>query len=356
MTAGTARHYSAETYDDPGLSFDARPQRMLGGAALTCIAFACSWTLCSNLIGPPAGSIDISGTRGDRLMAAAPRAANPATAPSKPNLPSQPTPQRLAKAKAALAEFALLFDPHYATGSPPGMFAQSTPYQPRGWQVAAAPPAAQAAPAVASASPPASKSAQSVALAPPPRAPATRMAAIRDDIHRGAAKAMADTRTIFEKLFGKSSPSLSLAYADADAGGLGARGGTSGLYDRSTAVYDISAHKVYLPDGTELEAHSGYGSLLDDPSHADVHDRGVTPPTLYQLEPRESLFHGVRALRLIPVDDNKVFGRSGLLAHSYMLGPNGDSNGCVSFKDYDAFLEAFENQKISRLAVVSHLE
>ena len=31
---------------------------------------------------------------------------------------------------------------------------------------------------------------------------------------------------------------------------------TTGLYDRQTAVYDISAHAVYLPNGTILEAHS----------------------------------------------------------------------------------------------------
>jgi hypothetical protein len=35
---------------------------------------------------------------------------------------------------------------------------------------------------------------------------------------------------------------------------------------------------------------------------------------------------------MIPEDSLKVFGRAGLLAHSFMLGPNGDSNGCVSFK------------------------
>jgi hypothetical protein len=45
-------------------------------------------------------------------------------------------------------------------------------------------------------------------------------------------------------------------------------------------------------------------------------------------------FHGVRAIRLVPVGDGKMFGRDGLLAHSYMLGPNGQSNGCVSFSDY----------------------
>ena len=73
--------------------------------------------------------------------------------------------------------------------------------------------------------------------------------------------------------------------------------------------------------------------------------RGVTPPHLYDLKPREALFHGVPALRLNPVGgEEAIYGRSGLLAHTYMLGPNGDSNGCVSFKDYNAFLHAYRNR------------
>jgi hypothetical protein len=38
-----------------------------------------------------------------------------------------------------------------------------------------------------------------------------------------------------------------------------------------------------------------------------------------------------------------------------MLGPNGQSNGCVSFRDYAAFLRAYENGQIKRLAVVAGL-
>jgi hypothetical protein len=38
-----------------------------------------------------------------------------------------------------------------------------------------------------------------------------------------------------------------------------------------------------------------------------------------------------------------------------MLGPNGDSNGCVSFRDYDAFLRAFRSGQISKLVVVTRL-
>jgi Protein of unknown function (DUF2778) len=145
--------------------------------------------------------------------------------------------------------------------------------------------------------------------------------------------------TIFQKLFGKPAP-VKLAYAATDDGGLGVGQMGAARYDQWTAVYDISAHTVYMPDGTEPEAHSGLGSWLDDPNHADEKMRGVTPPNVYDLELREELFHGVRALRLIPQDERKIFGRAGLLAHSFLLGPNGDSNGCVSFRIYDAFLRA----------------
>jgi hypothetical protein len=126
-------------------------------------------------------------------------------------------------------------------------------------------------------------------------------------------------------------------------------------YDRLTAIYDIVAHTVTLPDGTRLEAHSGLGDRLDDPRYVSERDRGATPPHLYDLEPREGSFHGVRALRLTPVGDGDIFGRVGLLAHPYMLGPRGDSNGCVSVRDYDAFLRAYQNGQVRRLAVVARL-
>jgi hypothetical protein len=127
-------------------------------------------------------------------------------------------------------------------------------------------------------------------------------------------------------------------------------------YDDHTAVYDISARVLYMPDGVKIEAHSGLGEYMDDPNHVDEHLRGATPPDLYDLQPRESLFHGIAAIRLVPVGgDAAVYGREGLLAHPFMMGDNGDSNGCVSIKDYDAFLKAFEDGKVTRLAVVAKL-
>jgi Protein of unknown function (DUF2778) len=58
---------------------------------------------------------------------------------------------------------------------------------------------------------------------------------------------------------------------------------------------------------------------------------------------------------MIPVGENSTLGRSGLLAHSYMLGPNGDSNGCVSIKNYEKFLKAFSDGEIKHLVVVPSL-
>lgn len=173
-------------------------------------------------------------------------------------------------------------------------------------------------------------------------------------------------QSMVEKLWGKREPSGGLlAYASADASVTSAIApkeqnpmlGGSAPYERDTAVYDITAKTVYLPDGTKLEAHSGLGSNLDDPRSSRVRMRGVTPPHIYNLKPREALFHGVPALRLTPIGgESAIYGRDGLLAHTFMLGPNGDSNGCVSFKDYYAFLDAYRNKGIRKLAVLARIE
>jgi Protein of unknown function (DUF2778) len=126
--------------------------------------------------------------------------------------------------------------------------------------------------------------------------------------------------------------------------------------DNHTAIYDIVAHTVYLPDGERLEAHSGLGRFLDDPHYAAQKARGPTPPNTYDLTLRGGLFHGVQAIRLNPVSDSKMFGRDGILAHTYMLGPSGQSFGCVSFKHYDAFLQAFLHGEVNRMVVVPHLQ
>jgi hypothetical protein len=210
---------------------------------------------------------------------------------------------------------------------------------------------------------------RSAAAAPPATAPrdaaASSRASARSVVAQVAPKQPPAARF---QLASASEGALPLAYAPSDAvkesavTGSGLKGlrprDTGPLADvdtRHTAIYDITARIVYLPNGRRLEAHSGLGNHMDDPQYAYARMTGPTPPNVYDLKLREKLFHGVRAIRLVPTDDSKMHGRSGILAHSYMLGPRGESNGCVSFSDYPAFLEAYLRGDVKRLVVVERL-
>lgn len=281
------------------------------------------------------------------------------------------------------------FDPTYSMGAPPARFARRAPAD------EATVPAPAAKPQEVALMQPAPTVKQLVASIPTPaarpseaRASEARAPQAEPQQHLAQASAakggayghdalvakarmalMAQPKSsnfsLFDKLFGGSqqqAPGPVLAYAGSDGGVLtngadAAAANEPSLTDRTTAVYDISAKKVYMPDGTKLEAHSGLGSRLDNPSSANEKMRGVTPPHIYDLKLREALFHGVAAIRLTPVGgDSAIYGRNGLLAHTYMLGPNGDSNGCVSFRDYNKFLTAFRNGEVKRLVVVAKLD
>jgi hypothetical protein len=341
------------------------PKNFFGGAAVACVVLGCAWTVYANIL---SASIypTMSGGNFDEPVNRRPQAVAARSAPVVKNVvASLSEATRLISAPATVPPGpSLSFDDRFAAAAPQGVAPTLQAETPK---LAEAPKPKPASPS--------SAPVQLAAIAPPPR-PADAQPAktpgttVRDMAQRAKAAVMsiasADKPSIFEKLWGKPQPKGSLlAFASADASVTGSLGpsqnpalaGTQPLYDRSTAVYDISAHMVYLPDGSKLEAHSGLGDKLDDPRYAHVRMRGVTPPHLYDLTPREALFHGVPALRLNPVGgEETIFGRSGLLAHTYMLGPNGDSNGCVSFKDYNAFLNAFRNQGIKRLAVVTRVE
>lgn len=125
------------------------------------------------------------------------------------------------------------------------------------------------------------------------------------------------------------------------------------------AVYDIGSATVYLPNGDKLEAHSGLAHMQDNPRYVTQKNRGPTPPNLYNLVMRESRFHGVEAIRLLPADGRKKYNRDGLLAHTYMYaggGSRSQSNGCVVFKRYERFLNAFKRGEIERLIVVPSMK
>jgi hypothetical protein len=322
---------------------------------------ACGWTLCINLTGAPDAMVSGASANTTTIVVADTDAAPQIDAGARADRLAAPRPaETVAKLEAAL------FDSRFSAGFPAGTYLKralladneplAIPETPP--PVSAPTHTAAPAPRVAALRQPLVRKPATHDGAAPSQAAATQVASAAPTQPTLFQKLFGHSESVFEKLFGKpQSPTVALAYAAPNDGvASDASSITTGRYDRQTAVYDISAHMVYLPDGSSLEAHSGLGGLLDDPQHTDARDRGATPATIYNLEPREALFHGVRALRLIPVDDDKVFGRSGLLAHSFMLGPNGDSNGCVSFRDYDAFLRAYDNHVIKRLAVVTRID
>ena len=355
-----------------GQSKKTNSHRLFSGLAAACLAIGCGWTVYTNIF---ASSVyPTLGTAGY-------------------DEPIVKLPHKLATRDAgqAVSEvFSLIGKPETVAALTPDMFnerfAAAEPQSVASNAASAPPPAVApppAAPKLAEApktkdSAPARAPTQVALNVPTPTPtphpveikPAAKSAgtSFRDLTQRAKAAVMSiasnDRQSITEKLWGKQAPShtslLSFASADANITGSipqNAAPASSPPYDRDTAVYDISAHMVYLPDGSSLEAHSGLGSELDNPRSASIKMRGVTPPHMYELTPREALFHGVPALRLNPIGgEDAIYGRVGLLAHTYMLGPNGDSNGCVSFKDYNAFLNAYRNQGIKKLAVVARVE
>jgi hypothetical protein len=357
-----------------------------GHAAIACLVLGCGYTVYSNVFGagiyPSVNNAVYEAPVVRRTSSSIARTVPPATvtrnvfADFPESAPTTPPSATIAAVNS------IMFNERFAAAAP-----QSEPSRvvdaPK---LAVAPPPAALpklaeAPKVKPGAPTKPSASVQVALATPaasaPRSGEAKTAkagaSVRDMAQRAKAAVMSvasgEKPDIVEKLWGKEPPRSSLlAFASADVSATGSVSGSgvkeqnpmlggSPPYDRQTAVYDISAKTVYLPDGTKLEAHSGLGDKMDDARSAHVRMRGVTPPHIYELSPRESLFHGVPALRLNPIGgEDKIFGRDGLLAHTYMLGGNGQSNGCVSFKDYYAFLNAYTNQGIRKLAVVAKVE
>ena len=349
------------------------PNHVFGSAAVACLVLGCAWTLHANVFGASVYPTMAGGNFDAPVIARSSFVAAVSPAPVAADFSgARPEPAAVISAPVAVAAIEPLdFNDRFGAAAPQSVEPRPQAETPKLASVSA--PVETSKPKQIAPQPAASKVAS---LAPAPGPAETKPAkgagaSVKDMAQRAKAAVMSiasnERQTIVEKLWGTPKPShgslLSFASADASVtGSLGssqnpALGGNTPRYDQSTAVYDITAHMVYLPDGTRLEAHSGLGSKLDDPRYAHVRMQGVTPPHLYDLKPREALFHGVPALRLTPIGgESAIYGRDGLLAHTYMLGPNGDSNGCVSFRDYNAFLQAYREKGIKRLAVVVRVE
>ena len=367
------------------------PQYFLGGVAVAGLVLGCAWTVYTNVFGanvyPSVNSAAFEAPAANNSTVIAARPVQPAFNEIFASLEQRPlvmpAPENVATS--------LMFSERFAAAAPQGEPSRSVEPQPvEATKLAEASPPAEAPKAVQASKPveppkpkvsaPATRLALNVPATAPKEAEAKAAedkaakapgTSVRDMAQRAKAAVMSiasnEKQTMVEKLWGKQPAGGGfLAYASADASVTGSiidtrsqnpMMGGAPPYDRQTAVYDISAQTVYLPDGTRLEAHSGLGSKMDDVRYSHVRMQGVTPPHIYELKPREALFHGVPALRLTPLGgEEKIHGRDGLLAHSYMLGPSGQSNGCVSFKDYYAFLDAYKNKGIRRLAVLAKVQ
>ncbi|MBR0957596.1 DUF2778 domain-containing protein [Bradyrhizobium japonicum] len=356
----------------------------LGAAAIGCAVMGAGWTIHCNIFGasvyPTVGSIGYD----EPVIKRAPRVVL-REASEAINETFALLPDRLQVAAPISRE---MFNERFAAAATQGVPSNAASAAPA-TQVAAAKETSKDAPKqsviakVADALKPAAKTADKaadkakrapegqmqLASADPAEivpAPEAKPKSFADRAKAAVMSITAPRQSMVEKLWGKREPSGALlAYASADASVTASIApkeqnpmlGGAPPYERDTAVYDITAKAVYLPDGTRLEAHSGLGSNLDDPRSSKIRMRGVTPPHIYTLKPREALFHGVPALRLTPIGgESAIHGRDGLLAHTFMLGPNGDSNGCVSFRDYYAFLDAYRNKGIRKLAVLARVE
>lgn len=372
------------------------PQYFLGSVAVAGLVLGCAWTVYTNVFGASvypsvnSAAFEAPAVKNPTVVAAPP--VRPAFNEIFASLPQQslviPAPENVASS--------LMFTERFAAAAAQGQPSRTVDPQPvETTRLAEASPPAEAPKAVQASKPaetpkpkvstPATKLALNVPATAPKETEAKTLEAkaaedktakasgstVRDMAQRAKAAVMSiasnDKQTMVEKLWGKQPAAGGfLAYASADASVTGSiidtrsqnpMMGGAPPYDRQTAVYDIAAKTVYLPDGTRLEAHSGLGSKMDDVRYSHVRMQGVTPPHIYELKPREALFHGVPALRLTPIGgEEKIHGRDGLLAHTYMLGPSGQSNGCVSFKDYYAFLDAYKNKGIRRLAVLAKIQ
>src|SRR6516165_4972319 len=221
--------------------------------------------------GGGADLVEVTGTRGDKLDVVIARGEKGDVIASRGE---GLRGDKLAVSKPSLSNvYATLFDPRFALDVPSG-FVSDTPVEQVALASSAPPPAASSA---------RNDRAAKSATAPRPNLAPIRTAAARDDgQNQPAADRPTMLQSIFAKLFGKPAP-VTLAYAATDDAGLSTSKNIVGRYDRYTAVYDISAHTVYMPDGSQLEAHSGLGDRLDDPRHADERMHGVTPPNIYNL-------------------------------------------------------------------------
>ena len=278
----------------------ANANHIFGGAAVACLVLGCAWNIHANVFGASIYPTVAGGNLDAHVMSRPSVVAVRRTPAADTILAALPEPAPVISAPATIASSSLMFSDRFAAAAPQAV---APAPQPETAKLASLSPPVEAvkqADAKQVAPPPAPSKVASLAPATDPaeakpaKAPA---ASVKDMAQRAKAAVMsitsADKPTMVEKLWGKEPSRSLLSYASADVSATGSLPkqqnpmlGGSAPYDRSTAIYDIAAREVYLPDGTVLEAHSGLGAKKDDVRFAHVRMQGVTPPHIYDLTPR----------------------------------------------------------------------
>ena len=276
MTFSSVLRSVSDGYDHKRSAGKARPQKILGGAAFACVAFACAWVLGANLVG---GALNQTSTD----QAPAPRGARLSVRP--PNLVNAYA--KLAAAMHGYAElpatdeYAAYFDPHYLLGLAPGDIfnrrGAGSGWQPGGGrrrQFHHPCRAGNFVDAEANRSPRRARrgGGNAAATAGSPR----RLDALRQSIP-------AEKPTIFQRLFGKPATGMTLAYAAPDDGAAWASGQhlRRPLRSLDRGLRHLRAHR--LPAGRH-DARSAFGTRQPDRRSARREKiRGATPPDVYDL-------------------------------------------------------------------------
>lgn len=276
------------------------PLNIVGGAAIAFVTLACGWTLYSNVFGsnPFGAGVDAPAAERRVVFVAASRGLDQQTFTDRFTALTVTVADEPPALTVEQKNYAALLDVTHSLGAPPVMFKPT---------VVAAPDTPKPAPSRAEIA-----SAPDVALPPTPPArvasvplPSARPSDFKfpqsrvkpghsemvERAKNAALAAMASkTPSLFDKLFGRTAPGPVLAYAGSDGGvmsdGTSTTPAGSSEDDKLTAIYDITARTVYMPNGTKLEAHSGLGAKMDDPRYVHVRMHGATPPHIYTLAAR----------------------------------------------------------------------
>jgi hypothetical protein len=96
-------------------------------------------------------------------------------------------------------------------------------------------------------------------------------------------------------------------------------------------TYSQRDGKLVSKSGVAFQGYSGAGTGKNNPAFQSVHNVGPIPVGFYSiLSPVDSADHGPYVLRLIPAQENQMFGRAGFLMHGdSKTAPGTASQGCI---------------------------